>query len=84
MPFHQIMRSACPLFTVLLYRLVYSRSYLPATYISLAPIVLGVGLATFGDLYFTLSGFLLTLLGVILASVKVRLLHHLETLHEMQ
>lgn len=35
------------------------------------PIVAGVGLATYGDYYCTVLGFALTLLGVVLAAVKV-------------
>lgn len=66
------MRSTCPVFTIIIYRIFYSRSYSNATYLSLIPIIFGVGLATYGDYYFTLNGFLLTLLGVVLASVKVR------------
>lgn len=31
----------------------------------------GVGLATYGDVYFTMAGFLLSLFGVVLASLKV-------------
>ncbi|KAK2074821.1 hypothetical protein P8C59_008995 [Phyllachora maydis] len=69
-PFHQIMRSICPVFTVLVYRLRYRRRYPHATYLSLVPVVLGVGLATCGDYYFTPTGFVLTLLGVTLAVVK--------------
>jgi drug/metabolite transporter (DMT)-like permease len=72
-PFHQIMRSTSPVFTVLIYRLRYHRAHTTKTYLSLIPIVLGVGLATYGDYYFTIPGFVLTLLGVILASIKVRL-----------
>jgi hypothetical protein len=71
MPFHQIMRSTCPVFAILIYRIRYKRTYSTKTYLSLIPIVLGVGLATYGDYYFTRIGFLLTLLGVILAAVKV-------------
>lgn len=70
-PFHQTMRSTCPAFTILIYRLYYSRAYSTATYLSLVPIVFGVALATYGDYYFTLTGFLLTLSGVILAAAKV-------------
>jgi hypothetical protein len=33
--------------------------------------MLGVGLATFGDYYFTMIGFMLTLFGVVLAAIKV-------------
>ncbi|KAI9713481.1 MAG: UAA transporter [Bogoriella megaspora] len=69
-PFHQIARSTCPIVTILIYRFVYSRSYSNATYMSLIPIILGVGMATYGDYYFTPAGFVLTFLGVLLASVK--------------
>jgi drug/metabolite transporter (DMT)-like permease len=70
-PFHQIMRSTCPVFAVLVYRLRYGRKYSTRTYLSLVPVVLGVGLATYGDYYFTVAGFCLTLAGVVLAVVKV-------------
>ena len=68
--FHQIMRSTTPIFTILIYRLWYSRSYAMATYLSLIPIVLGVALTTLGDYYFTPLGFILTTLGVLLAALK--------------
>jgi len=69
-PFHQIMRSTCPVFAVLIYRFRYGRTYPTDTYLSLIPLVLGVGLATYGDYYFTTAGFVLTFLGVILAVIK--------------
>lgn len=72
-PFHQIMRSTCPVFTVALHRLLFGRTYPRATYLSLIPVVAGVALATYGDYHYTRAGFWLTLLGVVLASVKVRL-----------
>ena len=70
MPFHQVSRSTCPVVAVLIYRLYYSRTYSITTYLSLIPIILGVALATYGDYYFTPLGFVLTLLGVILAALK--------------
>lgn len=69
-PFHQVMRSMCPIVTVILYRIIFKRSYEISTYLSMVPLVLGVGLATFGDYSFTIGGFMLTLLGVVLASIK--------------
>ncbi|KAK0730136.1 triose-phosphate transporter family-domain-containing protein [Lasiosphaeris hirsuta] len=69
-PFHQIMRSTCPVFAVIIYRLRYKRTYPTETYLALIPVVMGVGLATYGDYYFTTAGFVLTLLGVILAVIK--------------
>ncbi|KAM3424100.1 hypothetical protein BST61_g11351 [Cercospora zeina] len=69
-PFHQVMRSTCPVMTIFIYRMAYGRTYDRETYISMIPLISGVGLATFGDYYFSAIGFTLTLLGVILASVK--------------
>ena len=68
--FHQILRSTTPIFTILIYRIWFSRSYATATYLSLIPIVFGVALTTFGDYYFTPLGFFLTVLGVLLAALK--------------
>ncbi|KIH87776.1 hypothetical protein SPBR_05099 [Sporothrix brasiliensis 5110] len=69
-PFHQIMRSTTPVITVAAYRVFFGRAYSTETYLSLVPIVLGVGMTTYGEYYFTLAGFLLTLLGVVLAVAK--------------
>ncbi|KAL1305403.1 hypothetical protein AAFC00_002291 [Neodothiora populina] len=68
-PFHQIARSTTPVATVLLYKWL-GRSYSTATYLALVPIILGVGLSTFGDYYATLLGASLTFFGVFLAAVK--------------
>jgi hypothetical protein len=78
-PFHQIMRATCPLFTILIYRLVFSRRYAVITYLSIVPVMLGVGLATFGDYYFTALGFTLTLIGVVLAAIKTVVTNRLMT-----
>lgn len=69
-PFHQIARSTTPVITVAAYRLLFGRAYSTETYLSLIPIVLGVGMTTYGEYYFTLAGFLLTFLGVALAVAK--------------
>lgn len=79
MPFHQILRSTCPVVAVLIYRLYYSRTYSLATYLSLIPLILGAGLVTYGDYYFTPLGFVLTLFGVILAAVKTIVSNRLMT-----
>ena len=78
-PFHQIMRSTCPIITILIYRIFHSRTYSEKTYLSLLPVVFGVGLTTYGDYYFTRIGFFLTLLGVILSSLKTVLSNQLLT-----
>jgi hypothetical protein len=69
-PFHQVMRSTCPVVTILIYRIVFGRTYSNATYLSMIPLVIGAGLATAGDYQASLLGVLLTLLGVLLACIK--------------
>lgn len=71
-PFFQTMRMLCPLFTILIFRVWYSRSYSTMTYLSLLPLIIGAAMTTFGDgdMSFSDAGFLLTILGVILAAVK--------------
>ncbi|KAL9087481.1 MAG: hypothetical protein Q9159_003618 [Coniocarpon cinnabarinum] len=78
-PFHQIMRSTCPVFTILIQRLVFGRGYGGRTYAAIVPIVAGVALATYGDYYFSVAGFLLTLFGVVLASLKTVVSNRLMT-----
>lgn len=78
-PFHQIVRAMTPLFTVIIYRVVYNKTYSRATYTSLIPVVAGVGLATAGDYYFTPMGFVLTLLGAFLASLKTVVTNRIQT-----
>jgi hypothetical protein len=68
-PFHQIVRSTTPVATILIYRWL-GRSFGTMTYVSLIPIVAGVGLSTYGDYYATLLGASLTFLGVFLAALK--------------
>jgi len=48
----------------------FARQYQHKTYLSLIPTIIGVVLATYGDYYYTPTGFLLTLLGVVLAAIK--------------
>lgn len=69
-PFHQVMRSTCPVVTILIYRSVFARTYNNATYFSMIPLVLGAGLATAGDYQASLLGVLLTFLGILLACIK--------------
>ncbi len=69
-PFHQIVRSTTPVVTIFIYRVLYGRTYSRETYLSLIPIVVGVAMTCYGEFYFTLTGFLLTNLGVVLAAAK--------------
>lgn len=69
-PFHQVLRSTVPIVTIMIYRWVYGRVYSCQIYLTMLPLIGGVGLATFGDYYFTVYGFLLTFLGVVLAATK--------------
>lgn len=69
-PFYQTMRMLCPLFTILIYRTWYGRTYSKMTYLSLLPLIIGAGMTTIGEMSFSDAGFLLTIFGVILAAVK--------------
>ncbi len=78
-PFHQVVRAISPVFTVGIYHLVYGAVYSTQTYISLIPVMLGVGLATYGDYNATIYGFSMTLLGAVLAAVKTVVTNRLQT-----
>jgi len=68
-----------PFFTVIIYRVGFSKTYSRATYTSLLPVVAGVGFATAGDYYFTAMGFILTLLGAFLAALKTVVTNRIQT-----
>ncbi|KAL8933051.1 MAG: hypothetical protein Q9211_005989, partial [Gyalolechia sp. 1 TL-2023] len=78
-PFHQTVRALTPVFTVAIYRVVFAGIYSTATYISLIPIIIGVMLASYGDLSATTVGLFVTLLGTILAAVKTVATNRLQT-----
>lgn len=69
-PFHQVVRAMTPLFTIILSAVLFHKRHSRQTYLSLIPVVAGVGFATYGDYSYTLWGFVLTLTGAILASLK--------------
>ncbi|KAG6841052.1 hypothetical protein C0991_002261 [Blastosporella zonata] len=69
-PFHQVVRAATPLFTILFSALILGIRSSPKKLVALLPVVAGVGFATYGDYYFTPWGFILTLFGTVLASLK--------------
>lgn len=79
LPFHQILRSTGPVFTILIYRVWYSRTYATATYLSLMPIICGVTLSIHGDFSYTTIGFVLTVFGVVLSSLKTVVTNRLMT-----
>ncbi|TDL19540.1 TPT-domain-containing protein [Rickenella mellea] len=69
-PFHQVVRAATPMFTMMIsYTLLHTRYSSPKLF-SLLPVVVGVGFATYGDYYFTAWGLTLTLSGTFLAALK--------------
>ncbi|KAF4612874.1 hypothetical protein D9613_011039 [Agrocybe pediades] len=69
-PFHQVVRSSTPFFTILFAAILLKRRCSKNKLLSLIPVVVGVGFATYGDYYFTALGFFLTLLGTLLAALK--------------
>ncbi|KAK9446965.1 triose-phosphate transporter family-domain-containing protein [Limtongia smithiae] len=78
-PFHQIVRAMTPFFTVIIYVVFFRKVYSAMTYVSLIPVVAGVGFATAGDYYFTTMGFILTLLGAFLAALKTVVTNRVQT-----
>jgi len=78
-PFHQVVRAMTPFFTVIIFVICFRKTYSKMTYISLIPVVAGVGFATAGDYYFTPLGFFLTLLGAFLAAVKTVVTNKVQT-----
>ncbi|KAF8456166.1 triose-phosphate transporter family-domain-containing protein [Terfezia claveryi] len=78
-PFHQVVRAMTPLFTVGIYVVFFRKTYGTMTYVSLIPVVAGVGFATAGDYYFTALGFTLTLLGAFLAALKTVVTNQIQT-----
>jgi drug/metabolite transporter (DMT)-like permease len=69
--FFQIVRNTSPIFTVLMERILFARSYSVATYIALVPIVLGAAITASGDFKFTVFGSIVSIIGVLLGVLKV-------------
>ncbi|ORY92767.1 triose-phosphate transporter family-domain-containing protein [Leucosporidium creatinivorum] len=69
-PFHQVVRAMTPLFTILIAAAAFRKRHSRDTYLSLIPVVAGVVFATYGDYSFTAWGFILTLIGTLLAALK--------------
>ncbi|KAI3611936.1 hypothetical protein WG66_016298 [Moniliophthora roreri] len=78
-PFHQVVRAVTPVFTIMLSSLLLGTTSSRARIISLIPVVVGVGFATYGDYYYTKWGFFLTLLGAVLAALKTILTNVLQS-----
>ncbi|CAG8384328.1 unnamed protein product [Penicillium salamii] len=68
--FFQIIRNTVPIFTVLIYRAWFARSYSMATYLSLIPIIVGAGMTVVGEYHYSALGLFITVFGVVLAAVK--------------
>ncbi|KAA1474384.1 TPT-domain-containing protein, partial [Dentipellis sp. KUC8613] len=78
-PFHQVVRAASPLFTTILSWYFFDARFSRHKLASLIPVIAGVGLATYGDYYFTSWGFFLTLVGTFLAALKTIATHVLQS-----
>ncbi|KAF3386830.1 GDP-mannose transporter GONST5 [Penicillium rolfsii] len=77
--FFQIVRNTSPIFTVLMERLLFARSYSLATYIALVPIVLGAAITASGDFKFTIFGSIVSIIGVLLGVLKIIVTNRLMT-----
>lgn len=69
-PVHQVIRAATPIFTMMFSALLLARHPSRGKVLSLIPVMAGVGIATYGDYYFTTYGFFLTVFGTVLAALK--------------
>jgi len=69
-PFHQVVRASTPIFTILLSYWFFGSLCSREKMMSLIPVIVGVGFATYGDYYFTAWGLILTLFGTFLAALK--------------
>ncbi|KAH9974085.1 triose-phosphate transporter family-domain-containing protein [Lactifluus volemus] len=78
-PFHQIVRAAAPFFTTILSWHFYNARFNRHQISSITLVIFGVGLATYGDYYFTTWGFSLTLAGTFLAALKTMATHEIQT-----
>ncbi|GMK54145.1 hypothetical protein CspeluHIS016_0107310 [Cutaneotrichosporon spelunceum] len=78
-PFHQVVRAATPLFTIFITAVFLRQKISAMKIVSLLPVVAGVGLATYGDYYFTTWGLILTLLGTFLAALKTVVTNLIQT-----
>lgn len=68
---HQIVCSAGPVFTVLVYRLGCNKTHQAATHTAVGVFIVCVALMAVGDFYFTNWSILITLLCVLVVSIKV-------------
>ncbi|TFK53097.1 TPT-domain-containing protein [Heliocybe sulcata] len=69
-PFHQVVRASTPIFTIALSYWFFKTLCSREKMMSLIPVIVGVGFATYGDYYFTTWGLILTLFGTFLAALK--------------
>ncbi|KAI0037077.1 TPT-domain-containing protein, partial [Vararia minispora EC-137] len=69
-PLHQVIRGTTPIFTTILAFYLLNARVTGHKLAALVPVVIGVGLATFGNYRSTFWGFSLTLLGAVLAAMK--------------
>ncbi|KAI0305374.1 hypothetical protein B0F90DRAFT_1198234 [Multifurca ochricompacta] len=78
-PFHQVVRAATPFFTTVFSWHFFNARFDRYQVSSIAVVILGVGLASYGDYYFTTWGFTLTLSGTVLAALKTMATHEIQT-----
>ncbi|KAL1745963.1 triose-phosphate transporter family-domain-containing protein [Schizophyllum fasciatum] len=78
-PVHQVVRALTPIFTLALSMVLLGKQPSKGKILCLIPVMVGVGFATYGDYNCTFYGFLLTILGTVLAALKTVLTNVLQT-----
>ena len=87
-PFHQLVRAATPVFTVVIEYTAFDVRHTSLVYLTLAPVMIGVMLVTSGEYRSSKTGAMITLFSALLASIKtiltgrmLRRVNSLELLH---
>jgi len=69
--FNQVMRSLVPVITILIGRIFLKKQYTFKRVCSIIPIIIGVCMACYGDMSYTMIGLNYTIAAIILAALKV-------------
>ncbi|TRM67041.1 triose-phosphate transporter family-domain-containing protein [Schizophyllum amplum] len=78
-PVHQVIRALTPIFTLAVSVILLAKTPTKGKILCLIPVMVGVGFATYGDYSCTFYGFVLTIIGTVLAALKTVFTNVLQT-----